>query len=362
MVGHGGDDTPRRPARHREERAPGLRVCPDATGARVGHGSRVPDRSETPRIAIFSPDPLLSVTIEARGSGDELHVHAAGQGVWVARMAAEMGAAPVLCSFLGGETGTLLRPLLQAIASELRVAATAGTTGSYLTDRRAGQREVLVSALRPAPQRHEIDDLVAATVTAALGCAALVICGPYPDEGFPAEVYAALTADVKAAGIPVLVDLSSPRLDQTLAFQPDLVKLNDWQLAEYVCGPVDGPRLLDAARRLRAAGARTVAVTRAEAPILVVPPDGEPFELVPPAFPVGHREGCGDTMMGAIAAAWARGLPSTEALVLGAAAGSANFLRHGLGTGHRAVVEELAGRIVTRPLAGAPSQPSKTAA
>ena len=40
-------------------------------------------------------------------------------------------------------------------------------------------------------------------------------------------------------------------------------------------------------------------------------------------------------MMGAIAAALARGLPLREALVLGAAAGAANFLRHGLGTGTR---------------------------
>jgi 1-phosphofructokinase len=362
VVGHGGDLRPERQACHREEPAHALRVCPDVTAARVGHGSRVVNRSETPRVAIFSPDPLLSVAIEARGPADELHVHAAGQGVWVARMLAELGASPVLCSFLGGETGILLRPLLQAVATELRVATTTGPTGSYVTDRRGGERQVIATALRPAPQRHEIDDLLGATVTAALGGAALVICDPYPADGLPDEIYATLAGDVKAAGIPVLVDLSSPRLDQTLACQPDLVKLNDWQLAEFVCGPVDGPRLLDAARALRAAGARTVAVTRAEAPILVVPSDGEPFEVVPPAFPVGHREGCGDTMMGAIAAAWVRGLSVGEALVLGAAAGSANFLRHGLGTGRRAVVEELAGQIVTRPLAGAGSSASKTAA
>jgi hypothetical protein len=36
--------------------------------------------------------------------------------------------------------------------------------------------------------------------------------------------------------------------------------------------------------------------------------------------------------------------------VLGAAAGSVNFLRHGLGTGRRPVIEEMAQRIVVRPL------------
>lgn len=303
-----------------------------------------------PRVAIFGPDPLLSVTIEAGGGGDELHVHAAGQGSWVARMAGELGAAPVLCSFLGGETGELVRPLLAALPTELRPTATAGATGAYVVDRRGGERCVVATSLRPALQRHEIDELISSTVAAALDTSALVVCNPYPADGLPDEIYGTLVADVRSAGIPVLVDLSSPRLDQVLGHQPDLVKLNDWELAQFVAGPVDGPRLLDAGRALVAAGAKTAVVTRGEASILVVPGHEEPFEIVPPAFPVGHREGCGDTMMGAVAAGWARGLPLTEALVLGAAAGAVNFLRHGLGTGRRAVVEELAEQVKVRPL------------
>ena len=49
---------------------------------------------------------MLSLTIERGGEGeDEVHVHPAGQGVWVSRMAGEMGADPILCGFLGGESG-----------------------------------------------------------------------------------------------------------------------------------------------------------------------------------------------------------------------------------------------------------------
>lgn len=301
-------------------------------------------------MTVFGPDPMLSITIESRGECDDVHVHAAGQGVWVARMAAELGAEPVLCSLVGGETGAVLSPLLEAVPGELRIARAAGSSGSYVVDRRGGERKLLASGLRPTPQRHEIDDLVSATCAAALGSAALVLCNPFPVDGLPDEVYATLAGAVRASGIPVLVDLSSPRLDRTLPFGPDLVKLNDWELAEFVRGPVDGPRALEAARRLQRAGAASVVVTRAGAPILVVPAEGDPYDLVPPSFPEGYREGCGDTMMGAIAAAWARGLPLRDSLVLGAAAGSANFLRHGLGTGKRAVVEELARRVAVRPL------------
>ena len=55
-------------------------------------------------------------------------------------------------------------------------------------------------------------------------------------------------------------------------------------------------------------------------------------------------------MMGALAAALATGRSWQDALVLGAAAGAANFLRHGLGTAARDVVEELAGRVELRRL------------
>jgi 1-phosphofructokinase len=310
----------------------------------------MPTELECPRVAVFGPDPLLSVAIEACGSGDEIHVHAAGQGVWVARMAAELGTRPVLCCMLGGETGITLRPLLDALPGERRAVITSGCSGSYVVDRRTGQRRVAAVSLRPAPTRHEVDDLVAATCAAALGSAVLVMCNPYPVEGVPAEVYETVIADTRAAGIPVIIDLSSPRLDRALASEPDVVKLNDWELAEYVRGPVDGPRALDAVRRLIDAGAHAVALTRAEAPILVLSGDDELFEIVPPRFSHGFREGCGDAMTGALAAGLARGLPLRDAMVLGAAAGSGNFLRHGLGTGKRETVQELARTVVVRPV------------
>jgi 1-phosphofructokinase len=322
----------------------------------------MPQPSELPTVAVFGPDPLLSVTIESRGSDTDVHIHAAGQGVWVARMVAELGARPVLCCLSGGETGTLLGPLLSQLPGDMRVTKTGGPSGAYVVDRRSGQRQLLASSNRPAPERHEVDDLVVSTCVAALASDVTVLCNPYPADGLPEEAYETIAAAVRGGGIPLIVDLSSPRLERTLPCGPDLVKLNDWELAEYVRGPVDGPRLLDGARRLREAGARAVAVTRAGEPILVLPGDDEAFEIVPPVLPRGRREGCGDSMMGAIAAAWARGLGLQEALVLGAAAGSCNFLRHGLGSGRRDTIEELAQRITVRSTPAARTRPRPSAA
>ena len=277
-------------------------------------------------------------------------MHAAGQGVWLSRMAHELGAEPVLCGLLGGETGVLLRALLAELGCELRLVESAGSSGCYVMDRRGGERELISQVLSPAASRHEADDLLAAASAAALTSRVLVACNPFPAETVPLDSYRRLVADARANGIPVLVDLSTPRLDHALEGGPDLVKLNDWELAEFVRGPVSTLEQMSAAAgELRDRGAGTVLVTRAEQPAFVFR-EGELWELVPPRFTQGSREGCGDTMMGGIAAAWARGLGWEQALVLGAAAGATNFLRHGLGTGSRETVEELAAQVSLRRL------------
>jgi 1-phosphofructokinase len=301
------------------------------------------------RIAVFAPSPLLSVTIEARGEGrDDVHCHPAGQGVWLSRMAAELGAEPVLCSLVGGETGAVVEHLLERMRGERRLVRTQAGSGCYVTDRRNGHRKVLAQEYVPPPSRHELDELVTATTAVALESDVLAICNPYPGDALPLEVYGNLVANVRGSGVRVIADLSSPRLEAAAAAEPDLVKLNDWELAEFVVGPVDTPeRLRSAAKRLRGMGARNVLVTRAGDPALALLGD-EAWELVPPKLEAGSREGCGDTMVGAIAAALSQGLDLPEALVLGAGAGAVNFLRHGLGTGSRREVEELAREVELR--------------
>jgi fructose-1-phosphate kinase PfkB-like protein len=103
------------------------------------------------------------------------------------------------------------------------------------------------------------------------------------------------------------------------------------------------------AQRLLDAGAGAAIITRAEEPAMVLR-DEDAWELVPPRFERGSREGCGDSMMGALAACMATGRDWDETLRIAAAAGAANFLRHGLGSANRSVVEDLARRVELRQL------------
>jgi 1-phosphofructokinase len=307
-----------------------------------------PDRR--PRITVFGPTPLLTVTVEALpGDRDDIHLHPGGQGVWVTRMAGELAVDPVMCAFIGGETGAVVEPLLEALPGKLRLVRTATANGCAIVDRRQGERLVLAAGWSEPVSRHEIDDLVSIACAEALGSEALAVCGGYPAEVVPDTVYGELVATAKANGVPSFVDLSSPSLDGALEAGPDVVKINDWQLAEWLSAPVDGPRWRPAAERLLAAGAGAAVVTRAGEPALAVR-DGHAWEIVPPRLERGFREGCGDSMLGAMAAATAAGETWEHSLVVGAAAGAACFLRQGLGSAKREVIDDLAERVELRQL------------
>src|SRR5665811_1437306 len=141
------------------------------------------------KVAIFGPHPMLSITVEplTADGGDDIHLHAAGQGVWVARMAAELDAEAMLCGFIGGEPGVALRPLLEQMPIELRLIETTAASGAYIHDRRSGERVPLAQSASLPPSRHEIDDLFSAACAAALDAGVLAVCNPYPSEALPLE-------------------------------------------------------------------------------------------------------------------------------------------------------------------------------
>jgi 1-phosphofructokinase len=227
----------------------------------------------------------------------------------------------------------------------MRLVETAAASGSCVIDRRSGEPDLIAHAWSDPPTRHEIDDLFSFTCAAALESEVLVVCGPVPSDAIALETYRNLVADARAGGTRVIVDLSPPRLESALEGGPDVVKLSHWQLAEFAAGDVTEPaRLRQAAEQVLRRGAKAVLVTRGGDPALVVR-GTEAWELVPPHFEGGAAEGSGDSMVGALAATLARGVDWEEALRWGAAAGAANFLRHGLGSGSRDVVTDLVERV-----------------
>jgi 1-phosphofructokinase len=305
------------------------------------------------RAFVFAPDPLLTVTVEAVGDGDEIHLHAGGQGFWVAQMIANLGAGVLVCGPFGGESGRVVRTLIsQDDTIELRAIETAGCNGVYVHDRRDGER-VTVAETPPDPLgRHELDDLYGAALVGGLESDVAVLAGPgpWPTPVLPPDSYRRLASDLRANGTAVVADLSGEPLRCALEGGLTLLKVSHEELLDDGLVDDDSEKaLVSAMYRFGEEGAENVVITRAEEPALALI-DGRAVAVQPPVLEVVDHRGAGDSMTAGLAAGIARGLDLLDALRLGAAAAGLNVTRRGLATGDRREIERLADHIELRPL------------
>lgn len=298
-----------------------------------------------PRVCVFAPAPLLTVTIEKapadRGS-DEVHLHAGGQGFWIARLIAELGVDVVLCGSFGGETGRVARNLIREEGVEICGIESSGSNGAYVHDRRSGERVETASMAPDALTRHELDELYGIALVEAFDSAVTVLGGPTGPPIVPPSTYRRLAMDVRANRGVVVADLSGDPLRYALEGGIDVLKVSDEELGrEGRASGSDATSIIEGMRSLVKDGANQVIVTRAEEPALALI-DGSVIIIEPPRLEAADHRGAGDSLTAGIAATLARGGSLVDGLRTGAAAGALNVTRRGLATGKRPEIERLA--------------------
>lgn len=297
---------------------------------------------------MVAPVPILTVTVEP---AEEIHLHAGGQGCWVGRMCARLGADVVLCSAFGGETGEVLRALIAAEGLTLAGIPATVSNGAYVHDRRSGDRtEVAQMPARPLG-RHAADDLYGAALTAGLDAAVTVLTGTDPDGLLPVGFYQRLVTDLRANDRLTVADLSGDLLTAVVRAGPSVVKASAADLAADGQAVGDRASIAEWMRCAQRAGAGTAIVTRGPEPALALL-DGDLVAAVPPRATVRDPHGSGDSLTAAVATALAEGRTLRDALALGVAAGTLNVTRSGLGTGRAEDIRALAERVTIMPWNG----------
>ena len=301
-------------------------------------------------ITVFAPSPVLTITVESGHVDPEIHLHAGGQGFWVARMARRLGAEVRLCVPLGGETGTVLESMLAAGGIKLVRTTVGASNGAYLHDRRSGERREIAQAQSPALQRHELDDLYDATLAAGLTSELVLLTGPQNEDVLPADTYERLTRDLKQNGRFVLADLSGEPLAAAVRGEVDLIKASDEELGSLdLRKGADVRDVVAAARRLRERGAENVLVSRGDRTAVALLGD-RLLGISGPHFVALDERGAGDSMFAGIGVALASGLEVEDALRVGVAAGALNVTRHGLGTGDPTEIASIAAQVEVAPI------------
>ncbi|MEP1124300.1 MAG: PfkB family carbohydrate kinase [Ilumatobacter sp.] len=297
-------------------------------------------------VAVFAPAMLLSVEVHRTGDGaDEVHLHAGGQGYWIARMVQALGARPIPCAAVGGESGIALRAIVEADGLDARLTHMVHANSVVMDDRRDGGRSLLAETPIPSLGRHEIDELYSAIVGAAMSAGVCVLAGTQLAPMFDPDTFRRLVADLRRNDVTVVVDLCGEPLRSVLDSGVDIVKLSHeefiadgWSERSSVAAIAEG------IGRLHAAGATAVVVSRQDRST-VAGFEGRIVEVRPPALEVLDGRGGGDSMTAALAVASSRGLSFDDGLRMAAAAAALNVSRHGLGTGRRDAIEDIAKRV-----------------
>ncbi len=304
----------------------------------------------TPTAMVFAPSPLLTITLDtAPGGAPELHVHAGGQGHWIARMAVNLGLDVTLTGAFGGESGGVLRDLIARENITVRAVDLGSESGSYVHDRRDGERTEVATIDPPPLTRHALDDLFGIALESGAAADIALLGGPHTDRVVPPDFYRRLCSDLRSLGTPVVADLSGDTATAALAGGLTVLKMSHEDLIEDGRADSEDPDdLIAAMRSLHEEGAETVVLSRAAEPALALV-DGTVLEVLTPPLEQTDHHGAGDSMSAGIATGLAHGASMEEALRLGGAAGTANVTRRGLGTGQRGLVDAVSRSVEVRP-------------
>jgi 1-phosphofructokinase len=301
------------------------------------------------RVTVLAPSPLLTITVEAAADGDEVHIHAGGQGFWIARMIAALGPEARLVGAFGGEAGAVLASLVEQEGISVAAVPVAGSNGAYVHDRRSGERTTVAAMSPPQLSRHELDDLYDMALTHAIDAGVCVLGGPDGSTCVPADMYERLAADLIRNGVTTVADLAGEPLAAALRGGISMLKVSDDELRQDGRLADDTPEMVvTAIERLAGEGARDVVVSRADRPSLALL-GGHLVEVVAPVFEEVDHRGAGDSMTAGLAVGLASGWDPEEAVRLAAAAGALNVTRRGLATGRRSQIERLAAEVDVRP-------------
>lgn len=280
------------------------------------------------------------VTPDDKLRADTVRREPGGGGLNVARVIHELGGEALACYLGGGPNGDLLESLLADRGIEQRRVPIAGHTREDVTvcERSSGRQFRFVM---PGPEIHESE--CRRVVDAALESSPsfLVASGSLP-PGAPPSCYGRLAAACRDHGTRLVVDSSGAALERALEEGVEVVKPNLRELAGLAGREIrSDEEIEEVAGGLVSSGkARIVLVSIGAGGAVVVSGEGS-CHIKSPTVPVASKVGAGDSTVGGLVLALARGDTVLSAARFGVAAGAAAVMTPGTELCRREDVERL---------------------
>ncbi|WP_448177050.1 1-phosphofructokinase [Pseudomonas putida] len=255
------------------------------------------------KILTLTLNPALDITIglDALRPGQvnrsqEQHSHAAGKGLNVAQVLADLGHSVTVGGFLGRDNLQPFEALIDGRGFTDCFVRVPGETRSNIKLVEADGRVTDINGQGPEVDEAARNALLHRLQQNAPGHDAVVVAGSLP-RGISADWFRQLLELLKAQGLKVVLDSSGEALRVGLQSAPWLVKPNTEELGEVLGLPVDNlAQQTAAAKRLLASGVEHVVVSAGEQGVSWFSRDLA-MHARPPKVRVASTVGAGDSLV-----------------------------------------------------------------
>lgn len=291
-----------------------------------------------PRFAVGEVNRIATVRLDA-----------GGKGLNVARVLHRLGSPVRAVAPVAGGAGRFLveRMAQEGIPFDSLEVAGESRTNLKVVDPELGTH---TDINEPGPGLTPADlDQVGRKVLDALKPGDWVVFSGSVPAGVPRDIYALWMAEARSRGARTALDADGELLVRGLAGRPDLVKPNRSELEAWAGFPVrTDADLFEAVRRLRKAGADTVAVSLGSGGAWLFCGEGAWFA---PGLRVSAQStvGAGDALVAALTAGLAVGADPSSILAKAVATATASVVRPGTGAGDPQDIAKFLAQVAVQP-------------
>jgi len=255
------------------------------------------------KILTLTLNPALDLTVElARlepgqvNRSHEMHSHAAGKGVNVAQVLADLGHQLTVSGFLGEDNLQAFETLFAKRGFVDAFIRVPGETRSNIKLAESDGRITDVNGPGPVVDALAQQALLDRLEQIAPGHDAVVVAGSLP-RGVTPEWLAGLITRLKSLGLPVALDSSGDALRAALKAGPWLIKPNTEELADALgCEVVSVKAQAEAASRLHGQGIEHVVISHGAEGVNWFSV-GSALHATPPKVCVASTVGAGDSLL-----------------------------------------------------------------
>ena len=307
------------------------------------------------RVLTVTLNPALDLTVQLPAlrlgevnRSDNLQAHAAGKGLNVAQVLADLGHQLTVTGFLGEANAQPFEQLFAARGFADEFVRVAGETRSNIKLAEADGRITDINGPGLEVGAAQREELLARLERLVPGHELVVVAGSLP-HGVEVPWFVELLQQLARLGARVALDTSGAALREGLALSPWLIKPNEEELAQARdLDPADAQALADEARRLNAR-IEHVVMSQGAAGVSWFSPAAA-WHAQPTKVRVVSTVGAGDSLLAGMLHGLLAGWPAERTLAHATAIAAQAVGQIGFGITDRAQLAELEAAVRLQPL------------